>query len=64
MAGRGLLGCAAEGHPGQEAFLLREHGDMPLEDIARVTGVNVETAKSRLRYAIAKLRAALRGIWP
>ena len=48
----------------REAFLLREHGDMPLEDIARVTGVNVETAKSRLRYAIAKLRAALRGIWP
>ena len=48
----------------REAFLLREHGDMPLEDIARVTGVNVETAKSRLRYAVAKLRAALRGVWP
>jgi RNA polymerase sigma-70 factor (ECF subfamily) len=48
----------------REAFLLREHGDMPLEDIARVTGVNVETAKSRLRYAVTKLRAALRGIWP
>ncbi len=48
----------------REAFLLREHGDLPLEEIARVTGVNVETAKSRLRYAVAKLRAALRGIWP
>jgi hypothetical protein len=24
LAGRGLLGCAAEGHPGHEAFLLRE----------------------------------------
>jgi len=48
----------------REAFLLREHGELGLEDIARVTGVNVETAKSRLRYAVAKLRAALRGIWP
>jgi RNA polymerase sigma-70 factor, ECF subfamily len=48
----------------REAFLLREHGELPLEEIARVTGVNVETAKSRLRYAVAKLRAALRGIWP
>ncbi len=48
----------------REAFLLREQADLPLEDIARVTGVNVETAKSRLRYAIAKLRAALRGNWP
>jgi hypothetical protein len=24
LAGRGLLGCAAEGQPGHEAFLLRE----------------------------------------
>jgi len=48
----------------REAFLLREHAELPLEEIARITGVNVETAKSRLRYAIAKLRAALRGIWP
>lgn len=48
----------------REAFLLREHGDLGLEEIARVTGVNVETAKSRLRYAVTKLRAALRGIWP
>jgi RNA polymerase sigma-70 factor (ECF subfamily) len=48
----------------REAFLLREHGELPLEEIAMVTGVNVETAKSRLRYAVVKLRAALRGIWP
>ena len=48
----------------REAFLLREQADLPLGDIARITGVNVETAKSRLRYAIAKLRAALRGSWP
>lgn len=48
----------------REAFLLREHGELPLEEIARLTGVSLETAKSRLRYAVNKLRAALRGIWP
>lgn len=48
----------------REVFLLREHGAFPLEDIARLTGVSMETAKSRLRYALGKLRAALRGIWP
>lgn len=48
----------------REVFLLREHGAFPLEDIARLTGVSMETAKSRLRYALGKLRAALSGIWP
>lgn len=45
----------------REAFLLREHADCSLEDIARITGVTVETAKSRLRYAVNKLRTALEG---
>ncbi|MGE0384571.1 MAG: RNA polymerase sigma factor [Gammaproteobacteria bacterium] len=45
----------------REAFLLRAEGDMAIDDIAAVTGVNRETAKSRLRYALAKLRAALGG---
>lgn len=48
----------------REVFLLREHGALPLEEIAQLTGVSMETAKSRLRYALGKLRAALRGIWP
>ena len=48
----------------REAFLLHMEGELPLDEIARLTGVNPETAKSRLRYAIAKLRAALRGMWP
>ena len=30
-----------------------------LEEIARVTGVGAETAKSRLRYAVGKLKAAM-----
>jgi RNA polymerase sigma-70 factor (ECF subfamily) len=43
----------------REAFLLSEEGGLTLKEIAQTTGVNAETAKSRLRYAIAKLRAGL-----
>jgi len=43
----------------REAFLLREETGMSVEEIAAATGVNMETAKSRLRYAVAKLRRAL-----
>jgi RNA polymerase sigma factor (sigma-70 family) len=45
--------------PQREAFLLREEGGMSLEEVAVATDVNVETAKSRVRYAIAKLRRSL-----
>lgn len=44
----------------RETFLLSEEGELTLEEIATATGVNRETAKSRLRYAVNKLRAALR----
>ncbi len=44
----------------REAFLLQQEGELSLDEIAAVTGVNRETAKSRLRYALAKLRATLR----
>lgn len=43
----------------REAFLLQAEADMSLEEIAVATGVGMETAKSRLRYARAKLRQAL-----
>jgi RNA polymerase sigma-70 factor, ECF subfamily len=43
----------------REAFLLREESGLSLDEIARVTGVNAETAKSRLRYALSKLRQGL-----
>ncbi|NIN34519.1 MAG: RNA polymerase sigma factor [Gammaproteobacteria bacterium] len=43
----------------REAFLLREEAGLGLNEIAEITGVNPETAKSRLRYAINKLRAGL-----
>ncbi len=43
----------------RDAFLLREEGGLSVEQIAAVTGCNRETAKSRLRYAVAKLRRAI-----
>lgn len=43
----------------REVFLLHEETGLSLDDIARITGVGMETAKSRLRYAVAKLRSSL-----
>ena len=43
----------------RDAFLLRQESGLSLAEIATLTGVGVETVKSRLRYAIAKLRADL-----
>lgn len=43
----------------RDVFLLFEEADMSLDEIASVTGVNRETAKSRLRYAVNKLKAAI-----
>jgi RNA polymerase sigma-70 factor (ECF subfamily) len=45
----------------REAFLLHEEGGLTLEEIADVTGVGRETVKSRLRYALVKLRQELNG---
>lgn len=43
------------------AFVMFAHAGLSLEEIAQATGVAVETAKSRLRYARAKLRQSLAG---
>ncbi len=43
----------------RDAFLLREEGGLSVDQIASVTGCNRETAKSRLRYAVNKLRSAI-----
>jgi RNA polymerase sigma-70 factor (ECF subfamily) len=40
----------------REAFLLRVEGGLGLEEIAQLTGAGQETVKSRLRYALAKIR--------
>ncbi|HZM34695.1 MAG TPA: RNA polymerase sigma factor [Burkholderiales bacterium] len=43
----------------REAFLMHEEAGMSVEEIAGATGMAVEAAKSRLRYAVAKLRKAV-----
>ena len=43
----------------REAFLLHEEGGLTIDEIATLTGVGNETAKSRLRYAMTRLRARL-----
>ncbi len=43
----------------REAFLLQQESGMSVEEIAQATGVTRETAKSRLRYALSKLRQGL-----
>ena len=44
----------------RQAFLLHEEGGLSIAEIAAATGSNEEAAKSRLRYAMNKLREALR----
>lgn len=44
----------------RDTFLLYEEAHLTLDQIAAVTGVNRETAKSRLRYAVSKLKAAIK----
>jgi RNA polymerase sigma-70 factor (ECF subfamily) len=44
----------------RNVFVLYEESGLTLEEIGDLTGVPMETAKSRLRYALNKLRAALR----
>ena len=43
----------------REVFLMREFLDMPFKDIADVVGVPENTVKSRMRYALEKLRLEL-----
>jgi len=43
----------------REVLLLRLEQELSLEEIGRITGAGRETVKSRLRYAMDKLRARL-----
>ena len=43
----------------REVLLLRLEQELTLEEIGDITGVGRETVKSRLRYAMDKLRARL-----
>ena len=55
-----LAAVAALPQEQREAFLLREETGLNVEEIARITDVPIETAKSRLRYAVRKLKNSLR----
>lgn len=48
----------------RDAFLLQQEGGLSLAEIAELTGVGTETVKSRLRYAVAKLRGELSALKP
>ena len=44
----------------REVFPMKAEADLSLEEIAAIMGATHEATKSRLRYALARLRAALR----
>ena len=54
---RDLIGQLPEAQ--REAFLMREEGGLELQQIAEATGVGLEAAKSRVRYALRRLRQGL-----
>ena len=52
----GILSLSADQ---RDTLLLKLESGLKLEDIARITGVSRETVKSRLRYAVKKLKQVL-----
>ena len=56
---RRRLQMALEDLPEEQrvAFLLRVEGGLGLDEIGAITGAGRETVKSRLRYALARIRA-------
>jgi RNA polymerase sigma factor (sigma-70 family) len=60
-AGRQLLHCLDELPEAQRAAFLLHHEDgASVEELAQRLGLQFETAKSRLRYALQKLRGCMR----
>jgi RNA polymerase sigma factor (sigma-70 family) len=60
-AGQQLLQCLDELPDAQRAAFLLHHEDgASVEDLAQRLGLAFETAKSRLRYALQKLRSCMR----
>jgi len=61
-AGQQLLHCLDElPAPQRAAFLLHHEDGASVEDLAERLGLAFETAKSRLRYALRKLRGCMAG---
>jgi RNA polymerase sigma factor (sigma-70 family) len=64
-AGQRLLDCLDTlPAPQRSAFLLHHEDGLGLDDLARVLEVGFETAKSRLRYAMSKLRTCMGAYLP
>jgi RNA polymerase sigma-70 factor (ECF subfamily) len=63
---RGMLAAAIDQLPcaQREVLMLHQETELSLEEIGRVVGVSRETVKSRLRYAVRRLRAALTSAEP
>ncbi len=59
LAGRLLAAIEVLPAVQREAFLLATEGGLTVEEIGQATGTGFETAKSRLRYAYARLRSEL-----
>lgn len=53
---KGIIGLPSEQ---RDALLLKLETGLKMEEIAEVTGVSRETVKSRLRYAVNKLKRSL-----
>jgi len=59
-AGERLLGCLDElPLPQRSAFLLHHDDGFALDEVAKALEVGFETAKTRLRYAMSKLRTCM-----
>ena len=50
--------------PQKTVFLLHHDDGVPVEELARALGLGFETAKSRLRYAMTKLRTCMGAYLP
>ncbi len=62
IAVRLATALAALPEPQREAFLMAEEGGLSLEEIANAMSCGRETVKSRLRYAMSKLRHSLKDL--
>ena len=64
-AGQRLLDCLEQLPLAQKtAFLMHHDDELPVGDLAQALGVGFETAKTRLRYAMAKLRTCMGAYLP
>jgi RNA polymerase sigma-70 factor (ECF subfamily) len=64
-AGQRLLDCLeALPLPQKTAFLLQHEDEMSVAEVARALQVGFETAKTRLRYAMSKLRTCMGAYLP